>query len=98
MKPDYCFFIRPIGRRLDQIFDLLHGILQGNRDMSQELEAVQLQVAAIQTAVTAAVALLTDLSARVASSTSPQDLVNISTQLQASAEALSAAVTTNTPQ
>lgn len=94
-RPKYCFFFRPIGRRLDQIFDLLRKVKHNEAHMSVELEALRTQVTALQVAVTEASTLLVELNTRLASVVLPQDLTGVTDSIRMATEALAAAVLAN---
>lgn len=91
-KTSRCSLFDPIYRRLRILFSLLRKIFHKEIRMSQELEALQVKVAELQTSVTLAISVLTSLRDQLAAQIDPQSLVVLTTQLDSIKSALDVAV------
>jgi len=84
--------------RLASIESKLLSILQGVNAMSAELDTLTTEVAEIKTVAASAVALIEGLSTQIlALKNDPVALTALAAELDASSNALAAAVTANTP-
>jgi len=84
--------------KLDLIISLLKGSLRKEEEIMDDLKALQDQVAASETVEASAVLLIQGIAARIAAAgADPAALEALTTSLKTSADALSAAVTANTP-
>ena len=84
-----------VERKVDLILKLL---LEGMNIMSAELDALSAQVAASATVEASAITLIQGLAAQIAAAgTDPAKLSALTASLNASATALAAAVSANTP-
>jgi chromosome segregation ATPase len=84
--------------KLDKIIRLLNEVLRKEEIMSKELDDLTAQVAASESVENSALVLIQGIAAQLAEAgTDPAKLSALTTSLKASADALSAAVTQNTP-
>jgi hypothetical protein len=79
--------------RMDRITQLL---IQGEKKMSAEFDALTAQVAASTTVETSAVTLIQGIAARLVGNPSPAQVSALAASLKSSADALAAAVAANT--
>lgn len=96
-EPDYCWLIRPIGRRLDQIFGLLRRVLRKQDDMAVELDTLKQSATALSTKVGLVVAKLQELVSQLGTVIPPAELTVVSQQLDSLAQTLQNAVDAATP-
>lgn len=91
-KTDYFFLFRPITQRLDQIFRQLRRNKVSITIMTNELLALKTQVEQTVALQAQVVTKLNELVQRLSPVDSPQDMLDIKAQLQASTEALAVAL------
>lgn len=91
--PRYCYFLRPLGRRLEKIYKLLRKRLKDN-DMTPQLQQLKTQVEATIALQQQTITILTALVERVSNQDAPQDLVDLKTALETSTAALQATIST----
>lgn len=91
-------FHEPDEGKLDLIEILLHEIIERLKNMSKELDDLQVAVAAEDTVIDSAITLLQGLSAQIiALKDDPAKLVALANEVTGKTQALSAAVAANTP-
>lgn len=88
-----CFFIfRPFAKRLDLIYKRVRQYLKEIKTMTTELQALKTQVEATVALQQQTIAVLNTLLARLANQDAPQDILDLKASLEASTQALQAAL------